>query len=519
MKRLLCAWAAASILLPFCPPLAQAERTHHRAGTSSAPFLKIGAGARPAAMGESATAAADDVHALYWNPAGLTAIDRPVFGATHQEAYQGLSHEFFGYAQPLMLKSGERWWRAPYRASWGASLQILSVPGDLERRSEETTGAMAVATASQGTFGGADMAFGASFGAEFRRHAFGATAKLIRQTIDNDTAHGAAVDLGWIGRDLFVQDLSLGAAILNLGPGIRFSQNWYPVPLSLKAGAAYRVRRLRTLLSADISVPRDDFPWFAFGTEVGLREYLFLRAGYRYRWHGNPLGGFSGFRTGLGAVYKSVSFDYAMAPFGELGISHRFSVGLKFGPARSEAPAAGALAETAPAPKLAPRQDPQPPLPVLELPPPAPQLETRGMTAYRVKASLKSVSARGKDFAVEAVSTDAATRIPRIEFRCLIPSSVVPSVAAGPVSSHPPLPSAYRPLIVRALETTAQGARSVFISLSLDEVTPDGFSVLGLFSGQWRELPSEPSEFAGRTVLRASSDRLPEAVALASEQR
>src|SRR5438445_11477059 len=49
----------------------------HGAGTSSAQFLKMGAGARAAAMGDAFSAVADDVTATYWNPAGLAQIKTP----------------------------------------------------------------------------------------------------------------------------------------------------------------------------------------------------------------------------------------------------------------------------------------------------------------------------------------------------------------------------------------------------------------------------------------------------------
>ena len=40
-------------------------------GTTAAPFLEIGAGARAVAMGGAFTAIADDPMSLYWNPAAL----------------------------------------------------------------------------------------------------------------------------------------------------------------------------------------------------------------------------------------------------------------------------------------------------------------------------------------------------------------------------------------------------------------------------------------------------------------
>ena len=47
-----------------------------RVGTTAAQFLKIGAGARPIGMGSAYTALATDILAVYWNPAGLSRINR-----------------------------------------------------------------------------------------------------------------------------------------------------------------------------------------------------------------------------------------------------------------------------------------------------------------------------------------------------------------------------------------------------------------------------------------------------------
>ena len=47
-------------------------------------------------MGEAFTAVADDLNALYWNPAGMAGLERATVGATHQEAYEGINHEFAG---------------------------------------------------------------------------------------------------------------------------------------------------------------------------------------------------------------------------------------------------------------------------------------------------------------------------------------------------------------------------------------------------------------------------------------
>ena len=46
-------------------------------GTTSASFLEIGAGARSLAMGGAYVSLANDVSALYWNPAGIVSVVRP----------------------------------------------------------------------------------------------------------------------------------------------------------------------------------------------------------------------------------------------------------------------------------------------------------------------------------------------------------------------------------------------------------------------------------------------------------
>ncbi len=48
-----------------------------RAGTASMQFLKLGAGARAAAMGNSIAATSVDGYALYWNPAALVWNESP----------------------------------------------------------------------------------------------------------------------------------------------------------------------------------------------------------------------------------------------------------------------------------------------------------------------------------------------------------------------------------------------------------------------------------------------------------
>lgn len=72
-----------------------------------AAFEDLGAGARAPGMGNAFVPIADDVYAIYYNPAGLGLLERPQLGTSYTVLFPGLrdasnlSSSFIGYAQPL----------------------------------------------------------------------------------------------------------------------------------------------------------------------------------------------------------------------------------------------------------------------------------------------------------------------------------------------------------------------------------------------------------------------------------
>ena len=81
------------LLFLFAVSLGEAAQA---AGSTSAAFLRLGAGARASAMGESGVALADDAGATFWNPAGLLQFNEYGVHFTHSEWLVGLKHEFAG---------------------------------------------------------------------------------------------------------------------------------------------------------------------------------------------------------------------------------------------------------------------------------------------------------------------------------------------------------------------------------------------------------------------------------------
>ena len=91
-----------------------------KVGTAGAQFLKIGLGARYTALGEAATAVADDAYALYWNPAALASIEKTELAFTTVDWIEDVSVSYLAFAYP---------WKNDL--SIGLSMTILSV-GEME---------------------------------------------------------------------------------------------------------------------------------------------------------------------------------------------------------------------------------------------------------------------------------------------------------------------------------------------------------------------------------------------------
>jgi hypothetical protein len=107
--------------------------------------------------------------------------------------------------------------------------------------------------------------------------------------------------------------------VLNLGPGIKFVADEDPLPLNLKAGAAFA--RGPFVLACDISKPRGFSSRISLGGEFIVAEALALRAGYRSD---------RSFATGVGFSWRALDVDYAFVPHDEIEDSHHFSATIRF---------------------------------------------------------------------------------------------------------------------------------------------------------------------------------------------
>ena len=310
MQKLFIQTLIITLILASMPAAAQNTDIHENAGTRAMTFLKIGIGAKAMGMGESHVAATDDLYASYWNPAGLARIQQPQLALMHNEWFAGINHQFIGFALPV----GDI-------GTVGASANYLSF-GELQGRDRdgnETT-----------IFRPYDLALIVSYAnAVTSNLAFGANAKFLREQIADESGTGIAFDFG--GLYTFPElPLALGFNAQHVGPRVQFVEEAFGLPFTFRFGAAYQPWSDAFMLTADVVRPSDNDITTGVGAAYTIADILQLRTGYKYKLGGNDLGGTSGLTGGFGLTLRRFQIDYALVPFGVLGLTHRFSLVANF---------------------------------------------------------------------------------------------------------------------------------------------------------------------------------------------
>lgn len=280
--------------------------------SSGADFLKIPVGARAVGLGNAYTSLANDVTSIYWNPAGLGLMSQREFGAAHSQWLLDTQYNFLAFGYPA--KGG----------TLAASIISLS-NGEQEARgaNREQTGSIRAQ----------DQALALGYGRNFGLISAGFNTKFIQSYIAGYKAATFALDFGFMVKDI-LPNLGVGAALQNLGPGLKFIVQRDPLPLTLSAGINYRPMA-GLALAADVKKGLVDREVHIHaGTEYSIFPLLTLRGGYltnltqqlTNRVHQN----FTGFSAGLGFKFLGHQMDYAFAPFGVLGDTHRVSLAVRF---------------------------------------------------------------------------------------------------------------------------------------------------------------------------------------------
>lgn len=296
-------------------------------GTTGAPFLKIGTSSRLIGRGEAFTSMVDDPSALTVNVAGLGNIDNMEILFSHYEWVIDLDYEHLAIVKPVfkglynfkgVMGFGITYMHVPSFAhydDWGKDI------GELNANS---------------------LAFITGYGQKLFMFDIGISMKVIRETIDDVIDYGFGTDIGLIysyrlpykllGLNTFGKTIKLAMTVQNitLDDGIK----GYKLPTLFKFGIGSEIID-DFQLEVDFEKPFDQRLRINTGLEYNIRNYVNIRAGYRFMGYT-----VDSFTLGLGVRYpfgtKLFKIDAAYAPQGVLKNTADFTIGVKFPGVASE---------------------------------------------------------------------------------------------------------------------------------------------------------------------------------------
>ncbi len=274
-------------------------------------FLKFGMGARAVGMGGAFVAQSAEVTSAWWNPAGLSGIERMHFSFTHNQWFQDITAEYFASAMNF---------KGPANVL-GLSIALTKIP-DIEMRRE------APSSEPVALFDAHDAVFGFTYASQIvNKVDLGITAKWLYEKIDIHSASGLGFDLGGIYSPL--ENLRFGLAVLNLGQKMKFETERFFLPTLYRVGGMYLVERKSLhsdfMFGLDLVKPRDEEVKIHLGGEVCLYQALKTRLGYQGGYDDKDLS------FGLGTTFRKYgigySLDYAYLPHSsDLGNVHSVSL-------------------------------------------------------------------------------------------------------------------------------------------------------------------------------------------------
>lgn len=322
MKKLICILMTVFIIV-FLSPL-YGWTAHYQIGTSGAQSLEVGMGVRAAGMGGAFCAVADDINTISWNPAGLGQIWKIEISPGQYQWLEGINYNFVSCIYPLR---GVRASNVDELGALGASLVLLD-SGKIIGRDVDGN--------ETSDFKVQDRIITLSYGKKIAKGTFfGINGKHLRQEIQSENVEAYSFDAGILYYPRR-EDISFGVTMQNVGDKYKFLKEEDKLPLNVKLGIAGRLFDDKLLLAADFNKPKYNDYYTNVGTEWEIDRVFRLRLGY----DSNTDAG-NGLTMGFGISLKEVdiyfmpiaevNFDYAFVDYGDLGITHRVAIILKFG--------------------------------------------------------------------------------------------------------------------------------------------------------------------------------------------
>jgi long-subunit fatty acid transport protein len=312
-------------------------------GTTAAPFLNIGQGARATAMGSAFVGLANDPSAIYWNPAGIADLQGVQVLFDHTKWLADINYNFIAATYNLgdMGTIGVGFTTSDY-----GDMDVTTID------KPEGTGEIFSAT---------DAVFSIAYAINLTDNfAIGFNPKFVYQSLWKMDATAFAMDIGVKYRTPF-DGIILAMSISNFGskmqmlgtsnlvlydqdknssgnndkiPAYLETGKW-SLPLTFRVGLGYsfNIAEMHKFnIAVDALHPSDDYESVNIGGEYTFNNFISLRGGYKSLFLEDSE---ESFTLGFGIQQKllgnmAIKVDYAYQDFGRLTDIQKFTVSLVF---------------------------------------------------------------------------------------------------------------------------------------------------------------------------------------------
>lgn len=272
------------------------------------PF-SVGVGARALAMGGGYTSLADDASAVFYNPAGLAALQYQEVSFMHMALFEGTICDYASWAYPVLSLGG-----------FAAAYMRIGTDDIIKRSGFVELGSFDYSTSQ----------FLISYGRRLRGGlALGVSLKVVNQTLDTYSDYGVGLDFGMTAS--LYKNLSAGIIVRDMIPAsIKLDTTSELTPLSVVGGLSLKriklTEKVDLTASFDLEKVENRSTKVHTGAEAVFDGAYALRAGYDR----------DNFSFGAGLAYRRLKIDYAYKFLDYVDDSHRFSLSFLIGPSVSE---------------------------------------------------------------------------------------------------------------------------------------------------------------------------------------
>jgi hypothetical protein len=318
-----------------------ADAQTRKAGLTGAAFLKVGVGAREAALGTAVTGLYGDANLMFYNPAGIVLHDQLAQASFNYNKWiADLGHNSAAVTYN---------WEGVGTIGVGfITFGVSDIPADRDAYQDPLLHSLQTDLTTASTYDYRDMAYQVSYARDVMDNfTLGFTVKGVSQSIDGISVNAFAVDFGSLYR-IGVLDWTIAARFNNLGSDLKYYDIAFGLPLTFSIGSSivpFKADAHKVMVAVDAVKAQDGPQYFFSGLEYSFMDMVALRAGYKLNYTGTDDGGTSsrlafnntiegislgaGFQTTVSGY--SVGFDYAFTKMDLLDNVHRFSlhVGVK----------------------------------------------------------------------------------------------------------------------------------------------------------------------------------------------